>query len=69
VDGGLLAYGAKLAEGWRLVGDYAGRILKGDQAGDLPVQQAAKLELIVNRKAAKALGISVPQTLLARPMR
>jgi putative ABC transport system substrate-binding protein len=64
--GGLVAYGASLPEGWRLVGGYAGRILKGDKAGDLPVQQATKLELIVNLRAAKALGLSTPQTLLAR---
>jgi putative ABC transport system substrate-binding protein len=66
VDGGLVAYGANLSEGWRLVGSYAGRILKGDKPNDLPVQRATKLELIVNLRAAKALGLSVPPSLLAR---
>jgi putative ABC transport system substrate-binding protein len=64
--GGLISYGANRAEEYRLIGTYVGRILKGDKPADLPVQQTTKIELIVNLKTAKALGIAVPLSLLVR---
>jgi putative ABC transport system substrate-binding protein len=64
--GGLLSYGGDLAESYHLAGVYAGRILKGEKPSDLPVQQATKVELILNLKTAKLLGITVPITLLGR---
>jgi len=64
--GGLLSYGSDLAESYRLAGLQAGRILKGDKPADLPVQQATKIELYINLKTAKALGISVPLPLSGR---
>ena len=62
--GGLASYGGSNLDNWRLVGVYCGRILKGERPADLPVQQATKVELIINLKSAKTLGITVPQGLL-----
>jgi putative ABC transport system substrate-binding protein len=64
--GGLASYAGNPTEGYRLIGLYIARILKGEKAADLPIQQYAKIELIINLRTARALGLAVPLSILVR---
>ena len=64
--GGLISYGTSLRASYRQVGAYVGRVLKGEKLADLPVQQATAFETVVNLKAAKALGVTIPTAILLR---
>jgi putative tryptophan/tyrosine transport system substrate-binding protein len=65
-EGGLMSYGASLAEAWRMGGRYAGQILRGAKPADLPVEQSSRFELVINMKTAKTLGLDVSPMLLIR---
>ena len=62
----MLSYGSNLADGYRLLGDYAGRVLSGEKVENLPVVEPTKLELVVNLKTAKVLGVELPLSVVLR---
>jgi len=64
--GGLMSYGTDFSETWRLTGTYAGRVLNGEKPANLPIQQATKMRLVINLKAAKVIGLAIPEALLGR---
>jgi putative tryptophan/tyrosine transport system substrate-binding protein len=65
LTGGLMSYGTNTDENFYVMGEYTGRILKGEKPGDLPIQQPARFDSVINLKAAKALGLTIPETLLS----